>query len=52
MTTQTVADPTATIAQAPLHQRIGKAAYRVLELMTESAYQGFQARTASRFDYL
>lgn len=51
MSTQTTADPTATV-QAPLHKRIGKVAYRVLERMTESAYQGFQARTASRFDYL
>ncbi len=40
MTNQTAAGPTATTAQPPLHKRIGKVAYRVLEPMTESAYRG------------
>ncbi|MBB3141029.1 hypothetical protein ACGTN6_14955 [Halomonas sp. THAF12] len=35
---------TTSTARPSLLKRIGKGAYRVLEVMTESAYRGFQAR--------
>ncbi|GHB04779.1 hypothetical protein [Modicisalibacter luteus] len=41
MATQTV-----TTAQPSLFKRIGKKAYRVLALMTEGAYQSYQAQRA------
>ncbi|WP_165789561.1 hypothetical protein [Billgrantia endophytica] len=43
MTTQTLPhSATATKASAPLIKRIGLAAYRLLERMTESAYQQYK----------
>ncbi|MBZ9557977.1 MULTISPECIES: hypothetical protein [Modicisalibacter] len=36
-------------AKLSLSKRIGKAAYRVLEAMTESAYQGFLAQGGLRY---
>lgn len=45
MTTHTISlDPTATAPKASLLKRIGLAAYRLLERMTESAYRQNQGR--------
>ncbi|WP_458524520.1 hypothetical protein [Onishia taeanensis] len=47
--------PTSAAATAPrptLSKRIGKLAYRALEAMTESCYQGFLARQGYRYAYI
>ena len=38
--------------QLPLIKRIGQLAYRALEAMTESSYQGFIARQGYRYAYI
>ncbi|WP_192036065.1 hypothetical protein [Halomonas sp. YLGW01] len=44
--------PTSTASTPSLTKRAGRLAYRLLENMTESAYQGFQARERYRFAYI
>lgn len=47
MTTQTVsATSTSASVQSSLFKRIGTKAYRVLILMSEGAYKGYQAQRA------
>lgn len=51
MNTSTSANARST-QQLPLIKRIGQLAYRVLESMTESSYQGFIARQGYRYAYI